>query len=61
MIKFDFTDLSPDLSSERLSQRYEEALCVISDQQMEIQELHQELNDYYQAFDELQDELSKHR
>ena len=61
MIKFDFTDLSPDLSYERLSQRYEEALYVISDQRMEIQELHQELNDYYQAFDELQDELSEYR
>jgi len=61
MIKFDFTDLSPDLSYERLSQRYEEALYVISDQQMEIQGLHQELDDYYQAFDELQDELSEYR
>ena len=44
-----------------LNQRYEEALYVIADQQMEIIELHDELSDYYQAFDELQDELSEYR
>ena len=57
----DFTDLNKNLSYEELSQSYEEALYVISDQQMKIQELHQELSDYYQAFDELQDELSEYR
>ena len=61
MIKIDFTDSNPNLSYEELSQRYEDALYVISEQQMEIQELKQELNDYYQSFDELQDELSEYR
>ena len=59
-MKFDFT-LTPNLSYEELNQRYEEALYVISDQQMVIIELHHELSDYYQAFDELQDELSEYR
>lgn len=59
-MKFDFT-LSPNLSYMELNQRYEEALYVIADQQMEIIELHDELSNYYQAFDELQDELSEYR
>lgn len=59
-MKFDFT-LTQNLSYMELSQRYEEALYIISDQQMEITELHHELSDYYQAFDELQNELSEYR
>jgi hypothetical protein len=61
MKKCNFTDVSKILSYEELRQKYEEAMYIISDQKMEIQELHQELNDYYQAFDELQNELSEYR
>lgn len=61
MITFDFTDLIPTLSYEELRQRYEDALYVISEQQIEIQDLKQELHDYYQTFDELQDDLSEYR
>jgi len=60
-MKCDFTDLSKILSYKKLRQKYEEALYLISDQEMEIHELHQELDDYCQAFDELQNELSEYR
>lgn len=60
-MKCDFTDLNINLSYKELRERYEEALYVISDQQMEILELHWEINDYCQALDELLDELSEYR
>ena len=44
-----------------LVQKYEEALDNICDLEMEIRELRQEADDYYQAFEELQDELEEYR
>lgn len=39
--------LNKNLSYRELSQRYEEALYVISDQQLKLLELYSELSDYY--------------
>lgn len=41
-------------SYEQLEQAYENALEIIADQEMELRELKQELDDYIQAFEELQ-------
>lgn len=60
-MKFELSDLNKNLSYEELFLKYKEALWCISDQQIEIQELHQEVNDYCYAFDKLQDELSVYR
>lgn len=57
----DYLHLNKNLSYEELLQKYEESLWIISEQEMELKELYQEIDTYFQAFDELQDELSKYR
>ncbi|MDD2504078.1 MAG: hypothetical protein PHG58_09585 [Clostridia bacterium] len=47
-----------DLTYEQLYQKYEEALETIGDLEMEIRDLKQEVDDYCQAFEELQYELA---
>ena len=53
--------MSKNNSSNNLFQKYREALEAIADLQMEVHELKQELDDYLQAFDALQDELAEYR
>lgn len=57
----DYLNMNKNLSFDELLQKYEESLWVISEQQMELRELYQEIDIYCQAFEELQDELSKYR
>lgn len=47
-----------NLTYVQVCRKYEEALDTIADLQMEISNLKQEVYDYCQAFEELQDELS---
>ena len=47
-----------DFTYEQLHQKYEEALDTIADLEMEVSDLKQEVADYCQAFEELQNELS---
>jgi FtsZ-binding cell division protein ZapB len=53
--------MSRNSSYNNLLHNYEEALDTIANLQMEILELKQEVDDYCQAFEELQDELSEYR
>ena len=46
-----------DKSYAQLLADYEDALGTIADQEMELRELKQELDDYIQAFEELQYEI----
>jgi len=46
---------------EELLQNYRDLLWHISDQEMELIERKREIEDYCQAFDEMQDELSEYR
>ena len=57
----DYLNMNKNLSFDELLQKYEESLWVISEQQMELRELYQEIDIYCQDFEELQDELSKYR
>lgn len=47
-----------NLTYAQVCRKYEEALNTIADMQMEISNLKQEVGDYCQAFETLQDELS---
>lgn len=47
-----------NLTYDQLYQQYEEALDTIADLQIENTNLKQEVEEYCQAFEELQDELS---
>ena len=47
-----------NLTYEQMYQKYEEVLDTITDLQMENCELKQEVDEYCQAYEELQDELS---